>query len=309
MLIGRIFDDHDNRMSPTHARKHRVKYRYYLSSALLNGMTDRAGSVRRVPADEIEKLVTKSVREQFKLEQSIDDRTLIDTHVSRVQIRSKVIVVHLAESQKTKTNSQRAASGKILHIPWHKAPSKRCREILVPEGVQPRQVRPIRAENRATLVASIARGRRWLNELTTDAKATAESIAKREGCSARKVNMTVSLAFLAPNLVRAAIEGRLPHGMGVTRLVTCRPSGPANTKCLVFLLNIRGFERRLFEPKSRLPGNGILRAETKAPKRTRRFDYLLQRAIPDEQPGQFDASCRQPGNLCERQNAWWARED
>jgi hypothetical protein len=27
-----------------------------------------------------------------------------------------------------------------------------------------------------------------------------------------------SLAFLAPNLVKAAIEGRLPHGMGVTRL-------------------------------------------------------------------------------------------
>ena len=33
------------------------------------------------------------------------------------------------------------------------------------------------------------------------------------------VNMRISLAFLAPNLVKAAIEGRLPHGMGVTRLV------------------------------------------------------------------------------------------
>ncbi len=44
------------------------------------------------------------------------------------------------------------------------------------------------------------------------------SIAKRENCSVRKVNMTISLAFLAPDLVRAAIEGRLPHGMGVTRL-------------------------------------------------------------------------------------------
>jgi hypothetical protein len=30
--------------------------------------------------------------------------------------------------------------------------------------------------------------------------------------------MTVSLAFLAPDLVRAAIEGRLPRGIGVTRL-------------------------------------------------------------------------------------------
>src|SRR5262249_48215700 len=30
--------------------------------------------------------------------------------------------------------------------------------------------------------------------------------------------MTISLAFLAPSLVMAAVEGRLPHGVGVTRL-------------------------------------------------------------------------------------------
>jgi hypothetical protein len=49
----------------------------------------------------------------------------------------------------------------------------------------------------------------WLDELTTDAEATTENIARREGCSVRKVNMAISLAFLAPDLVRAAIEGRL----------------------------------------------------------------------------------------------------
>ena len=30
--------------------------------------------------------------------------------------------------------------------------------------------------------------------------------------------MTISLAFLSPDLVKAAIDGRLPHGMGVARL-------------------------------------------------------------------------------------------
>jgi site-specific DNA recombinase len=30
--------------------------------------------------------------------------------------------------------------------------------------------------------------------------------------------MTISLAFLAPDLVKAAIDGRLPFGMGVVRL-------------------------------------------------------------------------------------------
>ena len=39
-----------------------------------------------------------------------------------------------------------------------------------------------------------------------------------EKCSVRQVNMTISLAFLAPNLVKAAIEGRLPRGIGIERL-------------------------------------------------------------------------------------------
>jgi site-specific DNA recombinase len=33
--------------------------------------------------------------------------------------------------------------------------------------------------------------------------------------------MTISLAFLAPDLVNAAVEGRLPRGIGVARLCDC----------------------------------------------------------------------------------------
>jgi hypothetical protein len=40
--------------------------------------------------------------------------------------------------------------------------------------------------------------------------------------------------------------------------------------CSDFLLNNHTVEPRLFEPKSLLPGNGILPAETKAPKRLRK---------------------------------------
>jgi hypothetical protein len=45
LLSGRIFDDRGNRMTPSHVRKCGVKYRYYLSSALLQGLADRAGCV------------------------------------------------------------------------------------------------------------------------------------------------------------------------------------------------------------------------------------------------------------------------
>ena len=50
-----------------------------------------------------------------------------------------------------------------------------------------------------------------------------EQIAARECCSVRQVNMTISLAFLAPDLVRAAVEGRLPRGIGVERLRDAPP--------------------------------------------------------------------------------------
>src|SRR5438046_6668634 len=70
----------------------------------------------------------------------------------------------------------------------------------------------------ATLVASTARGRRWLDEIVAGTVTGVEQIAARDKCSIRQVNMTISLAFLAPDLVKAAVEGRLPRGIGVTRL-------------------------------------------------------------------------------------------
>jgi hypothetical protein len=45
-----------------------------------------------------------------------------------------------------------------------------------------------------------------------------EEIAQRERCSTRKVNMILSLAFLAADLVKAGMEGRLPCDVGIARL-------------------------------------------------------------------------------------------
>ena len=205
LLSGRIFDDRGNRMSPSYARKGGVRYRYYLSAALIQGAAERAGSVRRVAAADIEALVIRSVREHLQLSQTIDDHSLVNTHVARVDVQSHQLVIKLAPQPAA--NRQKEGDDGVLHVAWQKTISPRRREIIVPEGTDPQYARP-----------SIARGRRWLDELLADATANAESIASRERCSIRKVNMTVSLAFLAPDLVKAAIDGRLPQGMGVTRL-------------------------------------------------------------------------------------------
>jgi site-specific DNA recombinase len=204
-------------MSPSHTRKAGLKYRYYLSTALLQSQPEKAGSVTRVPAIEIEPLVVAAVRNHLKLREGIDDQGLIEQHVTRVEVEAEQLVIRLA--QEDAADGAGAGEGGTLRVPWQKRASTRRREILVPGDATLGTLRPIRSETRATLVASIARGRRWLDELISNAAVTSQAIAKREGCSVRKVNMAVSLAFLAPDLVKAAIEGRLPHGMGVSRLI------------------------------------------------------------------------------------------
>src|SRR2546429_6738455 len=81
LLIGRIYDDHGNRMSPSHVRKGGIKYRYYLSSPLLHGRPERAGTVRRVPAAEVEALVGSAVREHLQDSTAIADWDLVRNHV------------------------------------------------------------------------------------------------------------------------------------------------------------------------------------------------------------------------------------
>jgi hypothetical protein len=166
-------------MTPSHVRKKGVKYRYYISSALLQGRAKQAGTVSRIPADEIEALIAKSVRGHLNAPADIDDAVLVHTHVVRVKVQSDQLVIELANANGSDRRQKRSRD--VIEVPWRKTLSIRRREILFPQSAQPKNARPIRSENRALLVASIARGRRWLNELISDPAATTESIAGREG--------------------------------------------------------------------------------------------------------------------------------
>ena len=229
LLAGRIFDDRGNRMSPSHASKRGIKYRYYLSSALIQGRPNKAGSIRRVPAPELEAHVVRTLREHLKLSAPIDDRTLINLHVTRVEIQSDQLIIQLAQVDQAR--DQTGAAAETLHIPWRKTSSRRRREILSTDTMPVQSVRPIRSEARAILVASIARGRRWLDELMASPAATPESIAARERCSARKVNMTISLAFLAPRLSKQLSKADCHAGWASPACPICQPNGRNSTKC------------------------------------------------------------------------------
>ena len=62
----------------------------------------------------------------------------------------------------------------------------------------------------AVLLRRVARGYAWWDEITTG-RTTFKEIVKRENLSRRFVAIHIDLAFLAPDIVAAIIEGRQPR--------------------------------------------------------------------------------------------------
>jgi site-specific DNA recombinase len=226
LLTGLLFDDAGHRMIPTHATKASIRYRYYASTSVLHGeaKTASTGSVSRIPAAEIEETVVKSLEAHLAAKQNgsissavrLGDRETLTRLVAGIVVHKDKLVVRF-KSDHTDEAPDRS-DDPSLRIAWHKPPSKRSRRILLPYNAPRSVIRPEQFERRARLVSAIARGRRWLDEVVSGRVTTIAELCTREKCSVRQVNLTISLAFLAPNLVKAAVEGRLPRGIGVERL-------------------------------------------------------------------------------------------
>jgi site-specific DNA recombinase len=226
LLAGLLFDDAGHRMIPTHATKAGVRYRYYVSTPFLHGeaKTASAGSVSRVPAADIEGTVVKSLKKHLATKQDgatscavrLGDRETLAQLVAGIVVHRDQLVIRLKSDNANDASD--SPDDQPLTIPWQKPPSKKSRKILLPHNASRSDARPEQFERRARLVSAIARGRRWLDDVVLGRVTTIAELCSREKCSTRQINMTISLAFLAPNLVKAAVEGRLPRGIGVERL-------------------------------------------------------------------------------------------
>jgi hypothetical protein len=227
-----------HRMVPTHATKAGIRYRYYVSTPVLHGeaKTASAGSASRVPAADIEEVIVNSLKDHLAIQQAksttnparIDDRGALAQLVARITVHKDKLTVRLKSDDAA--DASNSADGPLLTITWQKQPSRRSRQILLPHKSSRSQVRPQQSERRARLVSAIARGRRWLDEVVSGRVTSVDELCAREKCSVRQVNMTISLAFLAPNLVKAAVEGHPPRGIGIERFAICRLNGAGNLR-------------------------------------------------------------------------------
>ena len=223
-----IFDDRGNPMSPSHANKNGVRYRYYVSQALLQHRKAEAGSISRVSAPDIEALVCKAVKDAPGVDQvtaqtddGAPDRELISQHVERVVVHAGHIAVALrgAEVRSAQLEGETEACVPIeLTTPF--VPNGPARKGIVHA---PEERGAIDPKTRDALLQSIARSRRWMDAILAGKIASFDDIAAAEGLAERHVRFLTPLAFLSPRIVAAIAQGAVRRDLTVSNLARALP--------------------------------------------------------------------------------------
>src|SRR5215467_4835565 len=130
-------------MVATHATKQGVRYRYYVSQRYLRGLaTPPIGAIVRVPAADIEAVVSKALRDYLARSDTAAakptsaDQPSIRAMVARIEVRNSHLALWLMHPGAEGTDESAALPAPIeenseLLIPWTKPPAKRFKEILL----------------------------------------------------------------------------------------------------------------------------------------------------------------------------------
>jgi DNA invertase Pin-like site-specific DNA recombinase len=206
LLMGKLFDNRGNRMSPSFSTKNGIRYRFYVSSALLRGRKAEVGSVRRVPAVLIESAIVRAVRNHSQLDRSIDDATMLDRQLSRVELAKNEVTLLLRQSDHdTGTadpfdKSDRGAEDFKIRLPWSSTANPQPASLDDSESMDSK-------EPELKMVQTIVRALRWADALTNDSYASVEELGIAANLHPKVIRNELKLAYLAPEIVEAALNG------------------------------------------------------------------------------------------------------
>jgi DNA invertase Pin-like site-specific DNA recombinase len=243
LLMGLLYDEQGNRFTPSHATKKGRRYRYYVSQAIIKKSRNKGGGPVRIPASELEELVLSQLTLLLQSPQRMidilvaSDASAADLHAvtevprawctatsdkirDLLRATAKSIVVHneSIEIQLDKSALRETVLG-ISEEAAHPgndpgesvviaatAQLKRCggevRLVLPPDsaGAKPHAA--------PSLIRAISRAHDWVDRILRGEAVNQRSIAKETGLDERYVSRVIPLAFLAPDLTEAILEGK-----------------------------------------------------------------------------------------------------
>jgi len=215
-LQGRIFDDRGNPMSPVSQRKGSRAYRYYVSSALLSGERARAGSLPRFPAPALEELIAERLE---RLRPILASEVAPDDTIRRIEVARDRVVVRLERD--TVDPTRMAQLDRLLAEGDEVADGDRELRLTIAARLQPRGGAKVAIGPRgtpaihrprvdATLFKALVRAEAWKSKLLSDGVATLDVIIQAEGVDRGYAQRVIRLAFLAPGIKRAILDGQTP---------------------------------------------------------------------------------------------------
>jgi len=253
LLTGMLFDANGNPMIPSHAVKQGTRYRYYVSRPLIIKDQTKSSAGLRIPAGEIEQLVSSRVRQWLLDPGSIYSATrLVDASAQRWLVardrelgnswpglpatRQRGLLTALIERIDVGTNRidiqiRPRGLGALLDPAAALSPNatdgetqtlsvlvklRRCgREIRMLVGTDPfATTKPDRR-----LIKLLIRAHRFNAALAGSDGVPFAALAKQEGVSPSYFTRLVRLSYLAPDITRAILDGRQPRGLTADKLL------------------------------------------------------------------------------------------
>ena len=251
LLAGRLFDDKGHAMSPSHAVKRGKRYRYYTSQAVVQLRPETGGSITRLPADEIERVVIQDllhaltdritahtllgpdapIAQRLALTERVtalagtlpDDRATLRALIKKVTAGQNGVRVDIGT----------AALANVLGVdpPGVDTPLILTRNI----GVRLRRCRGeaklITGHDHETdtspphtsLLKALARAHDWHQRLIRGEARSIRQLADDASVTEGYVRQLLPLAGLAPDLVEAILDGSAPSTLTLDTLMRDLP--------------------------------------------------------------------------------------
>ena len=259
LLAGMLFDSEGCRMTPTHAVKHGRRYRYYVSRPLIAEARPDAAAGLRLPAAEIEQIVVNRIRrllsepvslfemleaepgepmrQQSQMARAVElaeewagmsplrMRVILLALVRRIEVGFDQVFIQLRPAQLIALLEDRLTAANqgmvddeptlsLTHPVELRRAGKQVRMVIDHTDPFAPPAKPDRA-----LIRAIVNAQRFNEQLLRGGADKFGDLAKSEKLHRSYYSQVLRLAYLAPDITAAILDGRQPAGLTATMLI------------------------------------------------------------------------------------------
>ncbi len=257
LLAGLLQDAEGNRFTPSHTLKAGRRYRYYVCQPKIENSEAEAKAIR-LPAHDVERQVTLRLQSFLQSNPTVmselgfpsdspartkeliaaatkhseaTDKDFLTKVVRRVIVHPDRLELEIGKNTlrsvlmgsrpdpRNLADEQEQASVELIRLEVRAQLRRHGGEMrLVVSPDMPGHVTPPPV---SSLLKAVARGRQWHEWIVNGEVSSQRSIATRLGLNERYVGRVLQCAFLAPDIVKAILDGRQPSDLTFQKL-TCK---------------------------------------------------------------------------------------